>query len=58
MDTVAMSLFVSMYFKLKQIGYKCVGVYQCVFSVITSFGTKRLKPIYLHAISLCQAFSQ
>ena len=26
------------------------GCYQCVFSVITSFDTERLKPIYFHAI--------
>ena len=53
-----MSLFVRKHFRLKQTGYKYVGVYQCVFSVITSFGTQRLKPIYLYAIWLYHAFSQ
>ena len=57
-SNVAMSLLVSMYFKFKQTGYKCVDVYQCVFSVITSFGNQRLRPIYLHAIWLCHTFSQ
>ena len=52
-----MSLFVSMYFRFKQTGYKCVGVYQCIFSVITSFGIWRLRLIHLHAIWLCHAFS-
>ena len=28
------------------------------FSVITSSGTQRLEPIYLHALWLCHAFSQ
>ena len=26
-----------------------MGVHQCVFSVITSFGSQRIKPIYCHA---------